>query len=247
MLQTFIIALREGVEAALVVAIAIAYLKKIDRRDLLSSVYRAFVAAVFASFLVAIPLALVNVNEDRYEGWLLVVSAVFVLSMVFWMNRHSKALKGQIETRLQQETRSDASRWGIFLFVFLMVFREGVETVLMLNGLRFDTSGIMALLGTVLGLGLAVLFGVTGVYLIQWQGGSENQFAILVALTSAAATSIAMIGLHTLRGVNPNAVVVHFSKQRPTTAPERRKIIGNIREIVDRNKPAHMMWAVVSA
>ena len=92
MLQTFIIALREGVEAALVVAIAIAYLKKIDRRDLLSSVYRAFVAAVFASFLVAIPLALVNVNQDRYEGWLLVVSAVFVLSMVVWMNRHAKAL-----------------------------------------------------------------------------------------------------------------------------------------------------------
>jgi drug/metabolite transporter (DMT)-like permease len=58
---------------------------------------------------------------------------------------------------------------------------------------------------------VAVLFGVAGVYLIQMPHGDENDFAILLALTSAAATSIAMIGLHTLRGVNPNAVVVHFS------------------------------------
>ena len=197
MLQTFIIALREGVEAALVVAIAIAYLKKIDRRDLLSSVYRAFVAAVFASFLVAIPLALVNVNQDRYEGWLLVVSAVFVLSMVVWMNRHAKALKGQIETRLQQETRSDASRWGIFLFVFLMVFREGVETVLMLNGLRFDTSGIMALLGTVLGLGLAVLFGVSfvrGTIRINLR----SFFRITTAILLVVVFQLAITGLHEL-------------------------------------------------
>jgi high-affinity iron transporter len=197
MLQTFIIALREGVEAALVVAIAVAYLKKIDRRDLLSSVYRAFVAAVFASFLVAIPLALVNVNEDRYEGWLLILSAVFVLSMVVWMNRHSKALKGQIETRLQQETHSDASRWGIFLFVFLMVFREGVETVLMLNGLRFDTSGIMALLGTVLGLGLAVLFGlsfVRGTIRINLR----SFFRITTVILMVVVFQLAVTGLHEL-------------------------------------------------
>jgi drug/metabolite transporter (DMT)-like permease len=58
---------------------------------------------------------------------------------------------------------------------------------------------------------LAVFGGVAGVYLIQQPNGSEDSFAIFVALTSAAATSIAMIGLHKLRGVNPNAVVVHFS------------------------------------
>ena len=197
MLQTFIIALREGVEAALVVAIAIAYLKKIQRRDLLSSVYRAFVAAVFASFLVAIPLALVNVNQDRYEGWLLVLSAVFVLSMVFWMNRHSKALKSEIETRLQQETRRDASRWGIFLFVFLMVFREGVETVLMLNGLRFDTSGIMELLGTVSGLGLAVLFGVSFVR-GTIRVNLRSFFRITTVILMVVVFQLAITGLHEL-------------------------------------------------
>jgi drug/metabolite transporter (DMT)-like permease len=58
---------------------------------------------------------------------------------------------------------------------------------------------------------IAVLFGVIGVYLIQMPQAGGNEFAILLALTSAAATSIAMIGLHRLRGIDPNAVVVHFS------------------------------------
>lgn len=58
---------------------------------------------------------------------------------------------------------------------------------------------------------LAVLGGVAGVYLIQMPHGADNDFAISLALLSAAATSVAMIGLHKLRGVNPNAVVVHFS------------------------------------
>ncbi len=58
---------------------------------------------------------------------------------------------------------------------------------------------------------LAVGFGVAGVYVIQLPHGVENDFAIVIALASAASTSIAMIGLHKLRGVNPNAVVVHFS------------------------------------
>lgn len=161
MLSIFVVALREGVEAALVIAIAVAYLRKTGRDTLLSSVYKAFGAAVFASILVAAVLYRTNISDDRYEGPLLLVSAVFVLSMVLWMNRHARGLKSEIETGLQQRAASEASRWGIFLFVFLMIFREGVELVLMLMALSFDTDGLMQALGTTLGLGLAVLFGVS--------------------------------------------------------------------------------------
>ena len=80
--------------------------------------------------------------------------------MVLWMNRHARGMKGEIETQLQQRSGA-GSRWGIFLFVFLMIFREGVETVLMLTAVRFDTSGVLDIAGVVLGLGLAVLFGVS--------------------------------------------------------------------------------------
>lgn len=158
MLQTFVITLREGVEASLVIAIAVAYLKKTGRLDLLPSVYRALVSAVIACILGAFAFSRIDYNEDAYEGWTLLVSALFVFSMVVWMNRHGKHMKSEIETRLQKDT---GGSWGIFIFVFLMIFREGVETVLMIATVRLDTSGVLVALGGVLGVVLAVLFGVS--------------------------------------------------------------------------------------
>ena len=161
MFQTFVITLREGVEAALVIAIAVAYVKRIGRLDLMPAVYRALLTAVVASFIAAWGFAKINLNEDAYEGWVLLVSAGFVLSMVIWMNRHAKHVKTEIETGLQKGTSSARAGWGVFLFVFLMIFREGVETVLLLAILRLDTSGILEFFGAVLGIGLAVIFGVS--------------------------------------------------------------------------------------
>jgi high-affinity iron transporter len=198
MLATLVIALREGVEAALVIAIAIAYLRKIGRGDLLPSVHKAFGAAVFASVLVAAVLSRFDVTEERYEGPLLLASAVFVFSMVLWMNHHARGLKGQIETRLQQGASGPASRWGIFLFVFLMVFREGVETVLMLSALRFDNSdALMQTLGTVLGLGLAILFGVSFVRgTIRIDLGSF--FRMTTVILMVVVLQLTITGLHEL-------------------------------------------------
>lgn len=162
MLQTFVITLREGVEAALVIAITVAWLRKTGRRDLMPTVYHALISAVIACFLAAWAFTKIEYNEDAYEGWVLLISAVFVFSMVVWMSRHGGKLKGEIETRLQKDTAESGSRSGVFLFVFLMIFREGVETVLMLFGtVQLDTSGILNVLGGVLGIGLAVLFGVS--------------------------------------------------------------------------------------
>jgi high-affinity iron transporter len=197
MLSSFVIALREGVEAALVIAIAVAYLRKTGRGALLTWVYRAGGAAVFASVLVAGVFYRMNISDDRYEGPLLLASAVFVLSMVLWMNRHARGLKGEIETGLQQRTESGASRWGIFLFVFLMVFREGVELVLMLMALRFDTDGLMQTLGTTLGLGLAILFGVSfvrGTIRIDL----ASFFRITTVILMVVVLQLAITGLHEL-------------------------------------------------
>jgi FTR1 family protein len=196
MLQTLIITLREGVEAALVVAIAIAYLRKMGRQDLLPSVHKAFGSAIVASFGFAWLLARLHLGEDAYEGWTLLVSAVFVLSMVLWMNRHARGLKGEIETELQQRS-GPGSRWGIFLFVFLMVFREGVETVLMLTAVKFDTSGVLDIAGVALGLGLAILFGVSfvrGTIRINIRSFFRMTTVILMVIV----VQLAITGLHEL-------------------------------------------------
>jgi FTR1 family protein len=158
--QIFIITLREGVEAALIIAIAVAWLKRTGRLEMLPVVYKALISAVFACFLAAWGFNKIGISSDSYEGYTLLLSAAFVFSMVIWMNRQGKRMKSEIETRLQKDTDSGKGKWALFAFVFLMIFREGVETVLFLYVLRLNTSGLMEWFGAILGIGLAVLFGV---------------------------------------------------------------------------------------
>jgi high-affinity iron transporter len=202
MLQTFVITLREGVEAALVIAIAVAYLRKTGRLDLMPAVYRALISAVFACFLAAWGFTKIGLNDDAYEGWTLLVSAVFVLSMVVWMNRHGGKLKGEIETRLQKDSARystpGSGSWGVFLFVFLMIFREGVETVLMLYGVvRLDTSSILEALGGVLGIGLAVLFGISFVR-GTIRVNLKQFFRMTTVILMVVVVQLAITGLHEL-------------------------------------------------
>lgn len=201
MFESFIITLREGVEAALVIAIAVAYLRKIQREDLLVFVYRACGAAVVASFAVAWLFNKLQVNEDTYGGWTLLVSAAFVLSMVIWMNRQARGVKQHIESKLQRNAApgspAEAARWGIFLFVFLMIFREGVETVLLLAAVRFDTSGVLDFAGIILGIGLAILFGfsfVRGSIRINLRSFFKATTIILMVVVA----QLTLTGLHEL-------------------------------------------------
>lgn len=160
MLEQLIITLREGVEAALIIAIAIAYLRKIDRTDLIRVVYTALLAALGVSLGGAILLTRLHLSgtgfEDRFEGWLMLIAAVFVFSMVYWMSKASKHIKREIEASMARNT----SALGIFLFVFFMVLREGVETVLMLTAVSLNSTELMAWLGSVFGIALAIVFAV---------------------------------------------------------------------------------------
>ena len=197
MLQTFIITLREGVEAALVIAIAVAYLRKLSRPDLLPAVYRGILAGVLGSVAVAWLLSRLEINEDAYGGWVLLVSAAFVASMVWWMNRGAKGMKGGIESRLARGSSTASAGWGVFLFVFLMIFREGVETVLLLAAVRLDTSGLLEAAGVGLGLLLAVLFGfsfVRGTVRINLR----SFFQITTVILMVVVAQLTITGLHEL-------------------------------------------------
>ena len=160
MLQALIVTLREGVEAALIVGITLVYLAKIGRSDLRKTVYAALVTAFLASIAGAVVISrFPEFNEDKFEGWVMLVAAVFVVSMVIFMMRAGRKMKGEIETKVGS-LAGTGSTWGLFLFIFLMVFREGVETVLILAGVSLDTSTLMSFIGTLLGVTLAVVFGV---------------------------------------------------------------------------------------
>ncbi|MFZ0958178.1 MAG: FTR1 family protein, partial [Candidatus Sulfotelmatobacter sp.] len=147
MLQAFIIALREGVEAALIVGITLAYLAKIGRNDLRKSVYAALGAAFLGSIAVAVVISRTNLNEDVFEGWVMLAAAFFVITMVIFMMKTGRKLKGEIEGKLGLLAGNDA-RFGLFIFVFLMVLREGAETVLMLAAVSLNSTALMSFLGT---------------------------------------------------------------------------------------------------
>src|SRR5689334_1032520 len=159
MLQAFIVTLREGVEAALIVGITLAYLNKIGRFDLRRSVFAGLGAAFVGSIVVAILVARLNLNQDIVEGWVMLAAAFFVITMIIFMMRTGKKMKGEIEGKLQS-LASGSSRIGVFLFVFLMVMREGVETVLILSAVTLNSTELLGFLGTLLGVIAAIAFGV---------------------------------------------------------------------------------------
>jgi FTR1 family protein len=162
MLESLIITLREGIEAALVVGIIYAFLRKEGLSRQLKAVWAGLGAAVAASVAGAWVLHSVALNEEAFEGVLYVASAVVVSTMVVWMWRHARHVSGEIKGALGRITAGGgpAVFGGVFLFTFLMVFREGVETALFLAAVSLTTSGLLTGLGAVLGIGLAVWFGV---------------------------------------------------------------------------------------
>jgi high-affinity iron transporter len=205
MLQAFIITLREGVEAALIIGITLAYLAKIGRNDLRRSVYAALGAAFVGSVAVALVISRMQWNQDIFEGAVMLVAAFFVITMIIFMMKTGRKLKGQIEGKVGLLARGDA--WiGLFLFVFLMVLREGVETVLILSAVKLNTSELLSFIGTGLGVMVAILFGV------MFVKGSvkinlQKFFKVTTAILFLVAAQLLIAGLHELseNGVLPSS------------------------------------------
>jgi FTR1 family protein len=205
MLQAFIITLREGVEAALIVGITLAYLAKIGRNDLRKAVYAALGAAFVGSIGLAVVISRLNWNEDAFEGWIMLAAAFFVVTMVIFMMKTGRKLKGEIEGKVGLLAGNDA--WiGLFFFVFLMVLREGAETVLILSAVSLNSTELMSFLGTLLGVLSAIAFGV------MFVKGSvrinlQKFFRVTTAILFLVAAQLVIAGLHELSesGIIPSS------------------------------------------
>lgn len=159
MLEALVITLREGVEAALIVGITLAYLNKTGRSGMRKTVYAGLIAAFVASIGVAFAISKTSFNPDLFEGWIMLVAAFFVVTMVWFMAKAAKSMKGDIERKVGGLAER-GSHAGVFLFIFLMVLREGVETVLILSAVSLTTTELLSFIGTLLGVFLSILFGV---------------------------------------------------------------------------------------
>ncbi len=169
MIESLVITLREGIEAALVVGIILAYLRKTGKASLNRFVHWGLILAIIASLGVAAMFKVLDIDPENeiMEGTMFGVAGVFVATMVIWMWRTAGNIKRQMEERLanivgDSLNSGELTRQGIGLlvFTFLMVFREGVETVLFLAAATVGEINILSFVGGALGLGLAVLFAI---------------------------------------------------------------------------------------
>jgi len=199
LLSSFLIALREGVETALVVGIVLVYLNRTGRAALVRWVWGGVLAAVVSSLAVAIALERWKVSEDGFEGLMLLVASVFVVTMIVWMNRVARHLKQEIEQRVETyAAKSDFSAgMGLATFVFLMVVREGAELALILRAVELSSEGLAVWIGTSLGLCVAVAVGW-----FFFQGTLKISLGKFFSATSTililVAVQLALTGIHEL-------------------------------------------------
>jgi high-affinity iron transporter len=162
--QAFVITSREGIEAFLIVAISLAYLRKVGRSELTRAVHWGIAAAIALS-LAGGYLLYHATNQELLDGPLAIVAAVSVAAMTVHMWRASRHMKGDMEGRLRTSThRAGAAAFaGVFLFTVLMISREGMETALLLLQLRETMNLVVgASLGIVGAAGVAWLWSRYG-------------------------------------------------------------------------------------
>ena len=170
-LPIFAITLREGVEAALVVGIVMAYLKKADRSSLNPWVFGGIGTGILASFVVGILLnwflkqvESTDPDQAAFYGQLwqgiLGITAIAMLSwMLVWMTENAKALKGEIEGRIGKAIANEKNAgWAVFTLILIAVLREGFEVVIFISAKL--QGGLVPILGAIAGLVGAVAIGI---------------------------------------------------------------------------------------
>ena len=170
-LPIFAITLREGVEAALVVGIVMAYLKKVDRSSLNPWVFGGIGTGVFASFVVGLLLNWFVKQVENTEPlqaafygqlWqgVLGLTAIAMLSwMLVWMTENAKALKGEIEGQIGKAIANEKTAgWAVFTLILIAVLREGFEVVIFISAKL--QGGLVPIIGAIAGLVGAVAIGI---------------------------------------------------------------------------------------
>jgi high-affinity iron transporter len=163
MLPAYLLSLREGIEAALIIGIVLGALRKMRRTDLVPAVWSGVAAAAVISlgsavFLTIFGLELEGPSEPIFEGFTMLLAACVLTWMIFWMSRQSRHIKGELEAGVSRAAATTGRR-ALFGLAFVAVVREGIELALFLAAAAFASSAQQTVIGGLLGLGTAALLG----------------------------------------------------------------------------------------
>jgi high-affinity iron transporter len=172
MLATYLLSLREGLEAALIIGIVLGAVSKIRRKDLAPTVWLGALSAVGVSILTALLLtrfgmSLEDPGEAIFEGVTMLIAAGILTWMIFWMSKQARFLKGELEAGVNKAV-STTGKTAVFWLAFVAVVREGIELALFITAAFFAGNQsairsdiVQTLVGTILGIGTAALLSWT--------------------------------------------------------------------------------------
>jgi high-affinity iron transporter len=215
MLQAFVITLREGLEAFLIVAISLAYLRKTGRRTLVPAIHWGIVTSIAVSIGAGLLLSKAR-NQSLWEGILGLVAALMVASLTVHMWRAGRHMKKDIEGKLAASSGKSGTRafWGVFLFTLLMITREGMETAMLMNALLFQVKAMNiaagALGGTLLAAFVAFLWSRYG-----HRVNLSRFFQVTAVFLLVFVAQLLIYGFHELAEAHvlPNSEALHWATE----------------------------------
>ena len=163
MIPSFVLSLREGLEAALIIGIVLGALRRTGRTDLNRSLWIGVISAIVLSLLTALLLRgigeeLEGRSEQIFEGLTLLLAAGVLTWMILWMSSQSRSMEAKLESNVDRAVNLKG-QGAIFFLALIVVLREGIELALYLTATSLTSSGIQTLLGTSFGLLVASLLG----------------------------------------------------------------------------------------
>jgi high-affinity iron transporter len=215
MLQAFVITLREGLEAFLIIGISLAYLRKSGRRELIPAVHWGIGLSVLLSIGAAYLFQQAS-NQALWEGVLAIAAAISVATLTVHMWRTAKKLKSEIEGHLRTSAeKTGTAAWlGVFLFTLLMISREGMETALLIGTLVSQVQA-MSILGGAIGGTLAA----AAVAMMWSRYGHRVNLALFFQVTAVFllvfVVQLLIYGFHELTEANlfPNSEALHWATE----------------------------------
>ena len=147
MVSAFVLSLREGIEAALVLGIVLSMLRQMSRLDLAAPVWLGAGSAAILSLITAVLLTIFGLElkdpgEAIFEISTMLLAAGILTWMIFWMSRRARQVKQELESGVQKA--SEAGKWSLFGLAFLAVLREGVELALFLTAAAISSGELLA-------------------------------------------------------------------------------------------------------
>jgi high-affinity iron transporter len=163
MLPSFILALREGLEAALVIGMVLSILRKLGHSELNRMIWLGAGSGLLVSFIAALSLNLAGAafeghGEQFFEGSTLLLAAIILTWMIFWLRHQSGSMRTRIEAGVQLASQRQ-KRQAVFLIAFLAVVREGIELALYLLAVGMTSTPLQEFSGAMVGIGAAILLG----------------------------------------------------------------------------------------